>query len=327
MATPVYAPNAYQARTINPTTLPHAGSAASPAAAILQSPAVTGIARPNYSINGVTYNSNGDVVPNPAPPTVPTSVAPTVAPPVYAPKFDTAAVAAQARADAANAVNPYYTQELSKFLSQQGNLQSQEQAKTATDVQNAKDTLAEALKSNDLTGTRTTEDTGIKEGQINQTQDQYQQDSGDQFETARLAQARAQAQAGVLGSGTGNGQTNTAIITRNTTEGRAVDQAQQQKDAAELFKARTFEDLANSNTLANTTEGKSEAQSNFDLSNYITNLNYQTDSQRDALDKARQDDIATQTTALAKTAYNNYINGIANPATRQVAAQTYGSSF
>lgn len=281
-----------------------------------------------YTVGGQTFNQFGDPVAAPAvTPAPPTSIAPAIAPPVYAPKFDTAAVAAKARADATGAVNPYYTAELNKFLTQQGALQQQKQTQDATDVQNFKDTLDETLKNNALTGDRTSQDTATKIGDINKSTDQFQQDSGDSFEVAREAQARAQSAAGVLGSGAGNRQTNTAIVTRNTTEGRAVDKAQEQKDAAELFKARTFEDLATSNASATKTEGKQESQATFDLNNYIHNLNYQTDAQRDALDKARQGEIEATTQTLAKTAYNNYINGIANPAQRVAAAQTYGGSF
>lgn len=284
-----------------------------------------------YTIGGTTYNQFGDPVSTApatvAPSTAPTSVAPSVSAPVAAPYFDTNAAANAARARATDAVNPLYTAKLNDFLASQAALQSQKQAQTATSVQNYKDTLDEALKTNEVSGQRTSADTALKIGDINQAADQFQQDSGDQFELARTAQARAQATAGILGSGAGNRQTNTAIISRNTTEGRADDKAQEQKDAAELFKARTFEDLATSNASATKTEGKNEAQANFDLGNYITNLDFQTKDQTNTLNEQRQAQIDASTKALAQTAYNNYINGIANPAQRQAAAQTYGGSF
>lgn len=284
-----------------------------------------------YTIGGQTYNQYGDPITSPttsvAPSVLPTSIAPTVPAPVYAPNFNTAAVAAKARADAAGAVNPLYTAKLNDFLASQAALRQQHEQQAATDKQNAADTLKEVQDANALTGERTTASTTLKEADINKATDQYQQDSGDQFALAREAQARAQAVSGTLGSGAGNRQSNTAIITRNTTEGRAVDKAQEQKDAAELFKAQTFEDLTNNSNLAAKTEGKNVAQTNFDLNNYITNLGFQTEASKNALEEERQNKIDAETQALAKTAYNNYINGIANPAQRVAAAQIYGGSF
>lgn len=262
------------------------------------------------------------------PPVAPVKVVVPAAPaPVYAPKLDIAAVNAQARADAANAVNPYYTQQLNQFLTQQSQLQQQQQAQAQTNIKNAQDTLAETQKNNTLTGERTTADTALKTSQINTAQDQNQQDTGTSFEDARLAMAKQQATNGILGSGAGNRATNTAIIQRNTTEGRQNTQFQEQKDAAALDKARTFEDLANSNDLATKTEGKTESQVNFDLGNYIQNLGYQSQQQRDALDKARQNEIDATAKQLSQTAYANYLNNISDPATRVVAAQTYSGAF
>lgn len=281
------------------------------------------------TLGGINYNYAGDIIPA-TPKVAPVPVTPVstgVPPPVYAPKLDIAAVNAQARADAGNAVNPYYTDQLNKFLTQQATQQKQQEEQTQTNIKNAEDTLAQTQKTNALTGERATADTTAKIGDINTAQDQNQQDTGTSFEDARLALAKQQATAGILGSGAGNRATNTAIIQRNTTEGRQNDQFQEKKDTALLDKSRTFEDLANSNQLAETTTGKNVAQANFDLGNYIQNLAYQTQAQRDALDKARQEEIATTTKTLAQTAYANYLNGIADPATRVAAAQTYSGSF
>lgn len=280
----------------------------------------------NYTVGGQTFNQFGDPVAAPAV-TAPTSVAPAVAPPVYAPKFDTVAAAAKARSDAAGAVNPLYNYYINNTLADQAAKQKQAQDQATTDTKNAQDTLQEALDANALTGSRATESTALKESDINKSTDQYQQDSGTQFEAAREAQARAQATAGTLGSGAGNNQTNTAIITRNTTEGRAVDKAQEQKDAAELFKAQTFEDLANSNTLAGKTEGKTVAKTQFDLSNYLQNLNYQSQKTVDDYKASQVTALDLKTRELSQVAYNNYIQGITNPAQIAAAAAKYGGSF
>lgn len=279
------------------------------------------------TLNGVNYNFAGDVVPSAAPAAITPPPVPTAPAPVYAPKLDVAAINTQARADAGNAVNPLYSLYLNQLLADSAAKQQQQQQQTATNIQNAKDTLKQVQDANALTGTRVTADTATKLGDVNTAQDQNQQDTGTSFEEARLAQAKQQATAGVLGSGAGNRQTNTAIIQRNTTEGRQNDAFQEQKDAAELDKSRTFEDLANSNTLAGSAEGKTESQANFDLGNYIQNLNFQTTKSQNDLETARQNQLDATAKQLSQNAYAKYLNNISDPATKVAAAQTYGSSF
>lgn len=248
-------------------------------------------------------------------------------PPVYAPRLDIAATNAKARAAAESAVNPFYTKQLTDFLAQQAELKRQQEAQYNTNIQNYQDTLKNTLEANALTGARTTEDTGIKTAAINTAQDNNQVDTGTQFEDARIAAARQQAETGVLGTGAGNNQTTTQTTNRNTTEGRTNDQFQLQKDQQELFKTRTFEDLSKSGELATASEGKSEKQAKFDLDNYITNAGYTEKDKRNELEQSRLERIAAESRNQGKLLFNQYLANISNPAQYEAAVRTYGGSF
>lgn len=245
-------------------------------------------------------------------------------PPVYAPKLDIAALGAQARNQAAGAVNPYYTSVLNKFLAQQGELKAQQQQSYDLNVKNLQDELNQTLEQNALTKTRTGEDVATNEAQVADTADQFQVDSGKQFTTDRLGKAEDVAKAGLTG-GIGAQQGEALQEAHNTDETRKTQEFQQEKDKQELFKTRTFEDLAKSGELATDTSTKGQTKAKFDLDSYITNQNRDIDMHKDELEKARQQDVAQESARQSKIIFNNFIAGIANPAQRQAAINAYSS--
>lgn len=247
--------------------------------------------------------------------------------PVYAPKIDLAAINAQARKAAEGNVNPYYTKALNDFLAEQASAKAQQQAQTKTNIQNAQDLLTQTTKANAVTGTRTTEDTAQKESDINQAADWRQTDQGGQYDIDRVAQAINEAKSGLTGSGIAAGERGASQEKFNTTESRQATSDTENKAAAELTKARTFQDLATSNENATTGEAKAEKQANFDLTNFITGQDFALKTEKSSLEKSRLGDIATNTSAEAKLLLNQFIANIANPAQRLAAYQTYGSAF
>lgn len=237
----------------------------------------------------------------------------------YAPNLDFASINSRARAQAENAVNPYYTKQLTDFLTQQGVQKAQTQAQSATDIQNLKDTLTNTLQGNDITGARTTQDVAQNEAQINQTADQFQTDSGQKFATDRLALAKASS-----GGGLGAQTEENAQLARDTTEKRQEQTFQQNRDAQELSKARTFEDLARSGAQATTGEAKGEKQSQVDLANFIQNQGLDLTTKQNQLETQKQSDILAKSKEVSGTLVQNFINSISNPAQRQAALQAYG---
>lgn len=247
--------------------------------------------------------------------------------PVYAPKLDLAAINAQARAAAENNVNPFYVKSLNDFMTQQASEKAQQQAQTATNIQNLKDTLTNTQNANAVTGERTTADTATKEAQAAEQTDWRQTDQGGQFDMDRIAMAINQGKSGLTGSGIAAGQQGAAQNKFNTTESRQATTDAEQKAQTELSKARTFEDLATSNKLAGESETKGESQANVDLTNFITNQGFQATAQKNDLEQKRLGAVANETQAQAKLLINKFISSIANPAQRQAAVNAYGNAF
>lgn len=247
--------------------------------------------------------------------------------PVYAPKLDLAAINSQARSAAENAVNPYYTKQLNEFLTQQGVQKQQHQQQAATDVQNLQDQLANTLQGNEVSRGRAVTDEATQQANINTQNDRNQVDTGTQFEDQRLAAARGQATAGTLGTNAGNRATTLATDARNLTEGRQNQDFQAQRDQQALLKGRSLEDLLRSDTLSTQSEAKGEAQSKFDLDNYIQSLGYQEQQTRNSLEQERLQRVGQETQNQAKLGFNNYLSTIKNPAQYAAAVSTYGGSF
>lgn len=243
---------------------------------------------------------------------------------VYAPALDLNSIYSQAGQTAQANVNPYYTKQLTDFLAQQATAKTQQQQQTQTNIQNLNDQLAQTQQANALTGSRSAEDTALKEQQIAQAADQTQQDQGTAFDTARNAQAASLSQSGLTGSGLGAGQQAGAQEAHNTTETRQAQTDQASKDAAELLKARTFEDIGTSNTNAGTATTKGVTQANFDLDKFITGQTADLSNEKNSLEQSRLQAVAGEQQNQAKLLINNFINSIANPAQRQAAIQAYG---
>lgn len=273
---------------------------------------------PNNVVSAATPKLPASV-PTPAPqPAVPAVVRP--------PKLDYAAVQAQARQSAENAVNPYYTKQLNDFLSQQATQRQQKQQEYEFGVQNLQDQLKQTLEGNKIQQGRTTEDVAQNQADINQQADIFQTDTGQAADAARIAQARQLAQSGLTG-GMGSQQQEAAATQRNTVEKRQEQQFQQQRQQQELFKTRTFEDLARSGELATQARQKGEKAAKFDLDSFIKNQGFETEAKKATLESQRQSQVLQEQQNQARLAYNQYLARIRDPAQLAAAASLYGGSF
>jgi hypothetical protein len=255
--------------------------------------------------------------------TPPPFVPPTLPPVVRPPKLDFAAVQAQARKDAENAVNPYYTKRLNDFLAQQKAQREARQAEADTSIENLGDTLAETLKSNEIEQKRTEENVGQNIADITQAEDQFQTDAGQAFDANRLATARTAGGEGGLAAQ----EDEAAIAQRNTVEGRQAEQVKQQRQQQQLFKTRTFEDLGRSGELATKAKVKGEKAVKFDLDNFIKMQGFEEESTKGELEAQRLERVTQEAGNQAKLAYTRYLAGIADPAQLAAAAATYGGVF
>jgi hypothetical protein len=183
--------------------------------------------------------------------------------------FNYAGTQAQAKSLAQQNVNPIYQQKLNDYLSQaRVNEQRQQQ-----DFNTANQLIGENLKNvtdaNTLSGQRTTEDVATNLYNSANKEQQFQQDSGTAFDKSRAALAGNVAQSGLTTSGLGAQQQNEAVTNRNTQEGRQVEQFNQYRQAQDLFKGRTLEDLATSTSHAQTSAGEQQTAAKLSLDRYI----------------------------------------------------------
>lgn len=246
---------------------------------------------------------------------------------VYAPALDLNAIRAGARSAAESAVNPLYTQQLTTFLAREAAKRARAQQDNELAVKSLDEALAQSQEVSQLGRERTTEDVATNIGDINATADQAQNIQGQQFEDERIAEARALATGGLVGSGIGNQTQNRTLINRNTAEATQAQDVQRKKAAQELLKARSFEDLAKSDTLNiyKTKKGKEAAK--IDLDRMIEDIAYEESSTRQTLEKQRYSDLAAEQARQAKIAVQNFIAGIRDPAQRQAAYAAYGNAF
>ena len=246
--------------------------------------------------------------------------------PVYAPPLDLAGISAKARTQAAGAVNPYYNQQMATYLAQVKAKQEQQQAQYQTNLTNLQDTLTNQLQGNETTRGRTKEDVATNVAQIANQADQFQTDTGQQFEDTRAQLGQQLAQSGASG-GLARQQVGRTIQQAGTQEQRQTQEFQQHKDAQNLFQSRTLEDLLKSDELANTVKVKGEKQAKFDLDSYITNLNLESTQQQGQIEQQRQTALQQEESRQAKLLVNAFIQGIKNPAQQLAAAQRYGGAF
>ncbi len=244
--------------------------------------------------------------------------------PPVAPKLDIASLNAKARQAAENAVNPFYTKRLNDFLAQQAALRQRQTAQFETDTKNIQDRLAQSLEQSGLKRSQTTEDVQLAQQDIAQNADEFQVDAGQQFDQARLDLARATSAGGLTG-GLGAQRQAEATQTRNTQEQRQTQKFQQAKAAQDLFKTRTFEELAKSDELNKVSTEKGKKQAKFDFDSYIQDLGFKEADTRNSLEQDRLERIANEQRNQAKLQFNQYLAGIRDPAQLQAAVQTYGS--
>ncbi len=251
--------------------------------------------------------------------------------------FDTASNSAKARSQAEQAVNPLYTKKLQDFLDSQRTLQARQQEDAATAQKTLEDALNTTLQANELTKTRTGQDVATNIGQINTQGQQFQQDTGQQFNDARLALLRS----GQTGVGLGAQQVAKQQAQRNTQEGRQVEAFNQAKQQQELYKTRTFEDIAKSSELATKGTGEQKKAVQLSLARYIQdsgvgqgntiadiikNSGTNIKSQANALEAQRLQDILGQQGQYEKANYLSFLNTLTGQ-NKVNTAQVYNGLF
>jgi hypothetical protein len=189
------------------------------------------------------------------------------APKIYS--YNVADASAKARAAATNAVNPYYTQQLNKFLEAEQLKQQRAREDAATGNQQVDQALSDALAASGTSRERTAQDTTTKLADVANASDYYQNTEGNTFDKARSALLGNLAQGGLTTSGLGQQQANEQVANRNVESGQQTRAFNVQTDAINTLKKRTFEDLQTGDTQNTRNAGQKKQGIQVDLDRAI----------------------------------------------------------
>lgn len=232
--------------------------------------------------------------------------------PARAANFDVGGTFNSAYGEAAASQNPLYDKYLNQFLAEQANAKAAQQHTFDETTSNLDTALKNTTEANTISQQRTGEDVARAEGQIATKADQFQTDSGTQFANDRLQQASDLSKAGLTG-GIGAQKTEAVQTARNTQEARQGAEFDQQKQAQELLKARTFEDLSRSTANATAATAKGKANAQFNLDNWIEAAKIKEDQYRTQNEVDRKQAILDERNRIAKKKFQQFLGGLSDP--------------
>lgn len=228
--------------------------------------------------------------------------------------FNTTQARSTAQAQAQAQVNPYYQSQYQRLLDKRNTDIGRSNQDADIQRQRLDQALSDALQGSDITRQRTLEDVATKEGDINTGEQQFQQDEGAQFDQAYRALA---SQLGDLAdTGAGRQQVRGAVNTRNVQSDRQEKQFTEQRQAVQTFKNRTFEDLARSDTQAQTATGQKKQDVQIDLDRALQDIEYNFGVARDQNELERQQAVYEAQDRIYGTLVDQFINSLAGRGAR-----------
>jgi hypothetical protein len=242
------------------------------------------------------------------------------------PKFDLVGNYNRARSQAEQHVNPLYNLKLNNFLADQQRLRGAKTQETEIRKEGINIERTGSLQENEVTRGRTVEDVQAALEKIGMTEDRFQRDEGTQFDAERREMARAAADSGLATSGIAAQQLGDAQNTRNVTSAEQVQEFGNQRAAKELFRTRTFEDMARGDTQIGKVADNKVRGAQFDLDSYIAELASKETDFRLMNELERGRDITNQTEAFRQQGIQQFIASLVGKARSQdiaYAAQVY----
>lgn len=225
-------------------------------------------------------------------------------------KFDVMSNWNNAKSAAERAVNPLYEKKLNDFLEQNQAKSVRKTNEFNMNLENITNEKANTLAENAVGRTRTAEDTALAIEGINTKEGQFQTDEGQSFDQNYRAAAEELAASGAATTGMGKQQTSDMIRLRNVSSQRQLDEFQGQRQAKELFKTRTFEDLARGDaTAAQLAESKQKA-AQFDLDAYLEDLAFDEKNTRFDNEIARQSAVYENAQQQEKIGVEQFLAGL-----------------
>lgn len=191
------------------------------------------------------------------------------------PTFDIMGNYTKAKKAAEQNINPLYEKKLTDFLSNQNRLKTQKNQSVDLERENVAAQLQEILGANAVDRTRVDEDTDLALDLIDQNEGYFQDDEGEANELERTALIEDVASAGLTTSGLGRKRVADQQRRRNIASERQLTAFNQDRDARELYRSRTFEDLTTSDTLAQGQSTRQNKAIDLDLESYMDDLAFE----------------------------------------------------
>jgi len=166
-----------------------------------------------------------------------------------------------------------------------------------------------ALEDNAVNRTRVGEDTTKAIENVNKAEGIYQQDEGQLFDQNYRQVAEQLAAAGAATTGLGKQQTSDMIRLRNVGNQRQLDEFNSQRETKELFKTRTFEDLARGDDRAQTLAANQIEGAKFDLDKALEDTAYDLSNKKFVAELTRTNEAATFSDAAYKSYVDNWLAG------------------
>lgn len=226
-------------------------------------------------------------------------------------QFDMMANFRKAKSAAEKAQNPLYAQKLNNFLKKQAAKKATKQKEFTLTKGTIDQELSDTLGENQISRTRTAEDTANAIAKIDTTEGQFQNDEGESFDQQYRQAAEQLAAEGGSQTGLGRQASADMIRLRNVTSQRQLDEFQGQREAKQLFKTRTFEDLLRGDTQANTLAVNKTKAAQFDLDKYLEDLSFETKEFRDINEQARLEAILRDTENYKKSGVESFLQSLA----------------
>lgn len=241
--------------------------------------------------------------------------------------FDPAGALARARQQAEASVSPYYQSLLAKMAEDYNIRRETARGENQREIQGLEMGHKNTLEDVGIGRQRTTEDVTQNLENIANQEEQFQQDTGEQFDAQRDQASAQMAESGLATSGIGAQQIGRMQQQRNTQEGRKEQQFQLQERMQQQFKNRTFEDLAlKENRSKEQTEfGKEKAT--FNLTQALKGWDNEQAQKNMQLEKTRMQDIAERSSQGYQSELGRFLAANANARGKDIEATraAYGS--
>lgn len=226
-------------------------------------------------------------------------------------QFDVLANWRNAQSAAERAVNPRYELKLNQFLANVGNRKEIKQQQFNLGNENIELAKAQALEDSATSRVRTAEDVAGAIEKIDTQEGNFQVDEGRDFDTNYRQTAEALAAEGAGSTGLGRQTAGDMIKLRNITSQRQLDEFNGQREAKQIFKDRTFDDLARGDERATKLAENNKKAAQFDMDAYLEDLARETEVFKDTNESQRLQEVFNATKNEEKLGVENFLASLA----------------